>query len=79
MSREFYDAQEHQLNKRLLSTVRHTIATWRAMRPGRDAEELADALKRVGFEIPVLYCEGYTRDDDPCGLRLDHEGECRFG
>jgi len=78
VSSEFYDAQEHQLNKRLLEAVRHTVATYAAVNPGPDTDTLRAALRGIGFEIPVLYCEGYTRDDDPCGLLLGHDGECRF-
>lgn len=78
MSREFYDAQEHQLNKRLLETVRRTIAEWIAMHPDGGADDLAETLDRAGFKVPFLYCQGYTKVDDPCGLRLYHDGECRF-
>lgn len=80
-SKEFYDAQEHQLNNRLLETVRKLLSearTTRGVESPDDFENLCEALTRTGFTVPVLYCKGYTRDDDPCGLKAYHEGECRW-
>lgn len=78
---EFYDAQEHQLNKILLARIRQIIAEQWAARDhdSTDAlDSLVATLEREGFKVPVLYCEGYTRDDDPCGLRRYHEGPCAW-
>lgn len=78
MSKEFYDAQEHQLNKRLLGLVRHTIAEWAAMNPGPETDNLMRYLDQAGLRIPVLYCQGLTKYGDSCGKRLHHLGECSW-
>lgn len=66
-----------QLVEKQLKRVVQTVAEWRVRDGGDSADELCDRLDRIGVPIPILHCQGVTRDGDDCGLVLYHENECK--
>lgn len=74
--KDFYDAQEHQLNKRLLELIRGALAEHWAMSTDPDRESIRLQLGKLGFHVPVLYCERLTKDGDECGSVKYHGGDC---
>jgi len=72
------DGVTAQLNAQTLERVRRLIGEHRQARPCEELEDLCTALRAIGFEIPIMWCQGYdwaTHED--CGLKLHHNGECR--
>lgn len=72
------DGVTAQLNAQTLERVRRIIGEHRQENPCDALEDLCTALKVTGFEIPVVWCQGYDRStNEDCGLKLHHDGECR--